>query len=254
MLHLILCDDNARHNQTMTYHLEKIMHHLPVECTIDLTTTDPRQVIAHAATHHHQDDHTIYLLDLEMETDLSGLDVCAAIREHQPKAYVIYVSAYAEYAMECCRSHAFDFILKPYTTQRLENALRDVILHIERNRSVYPLSVTAGTVTQVLDQKEIRYLQLEREYVTAHMNGGVFTWRESMTHLMPRLNPEWFVRIHKSCAINRLYIQQVDQRSREVTLKGGAVLNVSRRLLGQLNGLEIPTGQADGAEGENPKQ
>ena len=38
-------------------------------------------------------------------------------------------------------------------TQRLENALRDVILHIERNRSVYPLSVTAGTVTQVLVSK-----------------------------------------------------------------------------------------------------
>lgn len=235
MLHFILCDDNPRHNQTMTYHLEKIIPRLPMECSIALTTTDPRQVIAHAAT---QQGDAVYLLDLEMETDLSGLDVCAAIRRHQPGAYVIYVSAYAEYAMECCRTHAFDFILKPYTNQRLENALRDVILHIERNRTVVPLSVTAGTVTQVLDQKEIRYLQMEREYVTAHMNSGVFTWRESMTHLLPRLNPEWFVRIHKSCAINRLYIQCVDQKSREVTLKGGTVLDVSRRLIGQLTGLE----------------
>ena len=229
MLHLILCDDNPRHNQTMTYHLEQIMPHLTMPCTIDLTTTDPRQVIAHAKEQY--DGDLVYLLDLEMENDLNGLDVCSAIREHQPRAYIIYVSAYAEYAMECCRTHAFDFILKPYTTQRLENAIRDVILHIERNRSVYPLSVTAGTVTQVLDQKEIRYLLMEREYVTAHINGGVFTWRESLTHLLPRLNQDWFVRIHKSCAVNRLYIQSVDQKAREVTLKGGTVLSVSRRLI-----------------------
>lgn len=229
MLHLILCDDNPRHNQTMTYHLEQIMSQLPMECVIDLTTTDPRQVIDHSRQQYEGD--LVYLLDLEMENDLNGLDVCAAIREHQGRAYIIYVSAYAEYAMECCRAHAFDFILKPYTTQRLENALRDVILHIERNRSVYPLSVTAGTVTQILDQKEIRYLQMEREYVTAHINGGVFTWRESLTHLLPRMNPDWFVRIHKSCAINRLYIQSVDQKAHEVTLKGGIVLNVSRRLI-----------------------
>ena len=242
MLHLILCDDNPRHNQTMTYHLEQIIPNLTVDCTIDLTTTDPRQVIEYARQPLEGD--AVYLLDLEMENDLGGLDVCNVIREYQPRAYVIYVSAYAEYAMECCRSHAFDFILKPYTTQRLENALRDVILHIERTQSVVPLSVTAGTVTQVLDQKEIRYLQMEREYVTAHMNGGVFTWRESMTHLLPRLNPDWFVRIHKSCAINRLYIQSVDQKAHEVTLKGGTVLNVSRRLIKEVvfpgEGGEVP--------------
>lgn len=244
MLHLILCDDNPRHNQTMTYHLEQIMPQMPVECTIDLTTTDPRQVIEYAKTHQ---EAAVYLLDLEMESDLSGLDVCTAIRAYHPKAYVIYVSAYAEYAMECCRTHAFDFILKPYTTQRLANALQDVILHIERNKSVYPLTITAGTVTQVLDQKEIRYLQMEREYVTAHLNSGVFTWRESLTHLLPRLNPDWFVRIHKSCAINRLYIQRVDMRAFEVVLKGGTVLSVSRRLIKQLS----PLGEGEEAPSAN---
>ena len=245
MLQLILCDDNPRHNQTMTYHLEQIMPHLPVECGIGLTTTDPRQVIEYAKTHQ---DTAVYLLDLEMENDLNGLDVCAAIRVHHPKAYIIYVSAYAEYAMECCRAHAFDFILKPYTTQRLENALRDVILHIERTKTVYPLSVTAGTVTQMLDQKEIRYLQIDREYVTAHINGGVFTWRESLTHLMPRLNPDWFVRIHKSCAINRLYIQSVDMKAREVMLKGGTVLRASRRLMDQLAATSVEGEAASSGE------
>ena len=231
MLQLVLCDDNARHNQTMMHHLEKIMPRMVTPVRIGLATTDPREVIDFAAR---SDGDAVYFLDLEMESDLSGLDVCAAIRKHHPRAYVIYVSAYAEYAMECCRAHAFDFILKPYTTQRLEHALRDIILHIERTKTVVPLSVTAGTVTRMLDQKEILWLQMEREYVTAHMNGGTFTWRESLAHLLPRMNAEWFVRIHKSCAVNRLYINTVDQKNREVHMKGGMVLSVSRRLLSQL--------------------
>ncbi len=229
MLHLILCDDDPHHNQTLTHHLEQIRPKLPMDICIDLATTDPQAVIRHAASSPSAPEKTVYMLDLELGGSTNGLELSAAIREYRPTSYVVFVSAYAEYAMDSLRSHAFDFILKPYSTNRLENALRDIILHIQRSKSVYPLAVTAGTVTQVLDQKEIRYFQMQREYVTAHMNGSTFTWRESLTKLMPRLNPQWFLRIHKSCAINRLYVQQLDLHAREVTLKGGMVLPISRQ-------------------------
>ncbi len=237
MLRLILCDDNPRHNQIMTHHLQEILPRLPMPAEIALATTDPREVLAYAEQN---DGDAVYLLDLELDHELSGLDVCRNLHRLRPTADVIYVSAYAEYAMECFQSHAFDFILKPYTPQRLENALRDAILHIQRNRIVYPLHVTAGSVTRVLDQKEILWLKMDREYVTAIMTSGEFTWRESLTRLMPRLNPDWFIRIHKSCAINRLYIQNLDTKSREVTMKDGSVLTVSRRLIHEVTGVMEP--------------
>lgn len=235
MLHFVLCDDNPRHNQTLLYHLQQLLPQMPVSCGIALATTDPGEVMAYAAQPHAQ---TVYLLDLVLEQELTGLDVCSAIRRTDPNAYVIYVSAYAEYAMDCCRSHAFDFILKPYTRQRLENALRDVIQHIARSKPAQPLSVTAGTVTRLLDQREIRYLKMQREYVTACLGDGHVTWRESLSKLLPRLNADWFVRVHKSYAINRLYLQKVDALAHEVTLTGDIVLPVSRRVVKTL--LEPP--------------
>ncbi|MBR4067495.1 MAG: response regulator transcription factor [Clostridia bacterium] len=237
MLRLILCDDNPRHNQIMTHHLQEILPRLPMPAEIALATTDPREVLAYAEQN---DGDAVYLLDLELDHELSGLDVCRNLHRLRPTADVIYVSAYAEYAMECFQSHAFDFILKPYTPQRLENALRDAILHIQRSRIVYPLHVTAGSVTRVLNQKEILWLKMDREYVTAIMTSGEFTWRESLTRLMPRLNPDWFIRIHKSCAINRLYIQHLDTKSRELTMKDGSVLTVSRRLIHEVTGVMEP--------------
>lgn len=225
MIHFVLCDDIALHNHTLCSHLQNILPTLPVNTEISLITTNPHEVIRYARSANEQ---TIYMLDLVLEQDITGLDVCHAILDADPSAYILYISAYAEYAMDCCQSHAFDFIIKPYTYHRLEMAIHDVIRHSLRTKPIAPLHVRAGSVTRILDQKEIRYIQCNREYVTAYSIGDCITWRESMTHLLSRLNPDWFMRIHKSYIINRLYFQSVDTYMHEVSLQGGIVLPISR--------------------------
>ena len=232
MLHFVLCDDNPHHNRTLSHHLQTLAPGLPMPSELTLVTTNPHDVIEYAL---HAEQPTVYLLDLVLEDNsINGLNVCAAIRERNPNAHIIYVSAYAEYAMDCVQSHAFDFVLKPYTPERLENALRDVISDISRRVPDIPLSVTAGSITRVLDQRDILYIQIHREYVTAYLPDSQFTWRESMQQLMRRLNSEWFVRVHKSCAVNRLHIASLDPHALEITLRSGAIIPVSRRMARQL--------------------
>lgn len=232
MLHFVLCDDNSRHNQTLTYHLEQLAFSLPMPYELSLVTTDPAQVLEYAET---AAEPTVYLLDLVLEQkDMTGLDLCRGIHQKDPKGYIIYVSAYAEYAMDCVQSHAFDFVLKPYTPERLANSLRDVMQEIARRKPEVTLSITAGSITRVLDQQNILYLQIQREYVTAHLTDTQVTWRESMAQLLPRLQADWFIRIHKSYAVNRMHLASVDARTNEVTLKNGVILPVSRRMLKQL--------------------
>lgn len=232
MLHFVLCDDNPRHNQTLTYHLEQLAFSLPMPYELSLVTTDPGQVLEYAET---AAGPTVYLLDLVLEQkDMTGLDLCRGIHQKDPDGYIIYVSAYAEYAMDCVQSHAFDFVLKPYTPERLANSLRDVMQEIARRKPEVTLSITAGSITRVLDQQNIMYLQIQREYVTAHLTDTQVTWRESMAQLLPRLQAEWFIRIHKSYAINRMHLASVDAKTSEVTLKNGVILPVSRRMLKQL--------------------
>lgn len=232
MLHFVLCDDNPRHNQTLAYHLNTLSPKLPIPCELSLITTNPLEVISFAS---HAPDSTVYLLDLVLEGEImTGLDVCRSIREHDPNSYIIYVSAYAEYAMDCLQSHAFDFVLKPYTPERLQGALLDVIQDITSRKPDVPLTATAGSLTRVLDQRSILYLHIQREYVTAHLTNGQFTWRESMTHLMDRLHSDWFIRIHKSYTVNRLHLASVDSHTLEATLHSGEILPVSRRMIHSL--------------------
>ncbi len=239
MIHFVLCDDNSLHNRTLCSHLNRILPQLPAKTDIALMTTDPNEVIRYAQSAHEQ---TVYMLDLVLEQPLSGLDVCRAVLQADPSAYILYVSAYAEYAMDCCQSHAFDFILKPYTLQRLEMAVRDVVRQALRAKPAVPLQVTSGTIISVLDQREIYYVRSQREYVTAFHTTGNITWRESMVHLQQRLNAAWFLRIHKSFIMNRLYFQSIDLYMHEVTLRGGMVLPLSRTAchLFKKEGIQLP--------------
>ncbi|MCI5847064.1 MAG: LytTR family DNA-binding domain-containing protein [Clostridiales bacterium] len=229
MIHFVLCDDDARHNQTLQSHLEQILPALPVQAEMTLITTEPDQVVAYARREHAP---TIFLLDLVMEKGLGGLEVCRAIREADDRAVVIYVSAYAEYALDCLETHAFDFVLKPYTHDRLKRAVEDAVHLMISYNDIIPLQVTVGSVTRVLDQRDICYVQTQREYVTAHQAEGPVTWRESLLHLMDRLDEDLFVRIHKSYAVNRLFFDSLDNAAREVKMKDGTVLPIARRCLG----------------------
>ncbi len=233
MLHFVLCDDNPYHNQTLSFHLKQLASDLPIPYELTLVTTDPQAVIDYAE---HSQEPTVYMLDLVLEQeDLTGLDVCRAIHEKDPSGYIIYVSAYAEYAMECVQSHAFDFVLKPYTTQRLANAIRDVMREIVRLKPAVPLQITMGSISRIISQQDIVYLHIQREYVTAHLTDTTVTWRESKTQLLPRLHENWFIRIHKSYAINRLHLETIDAMSGEVTMKNGVILSASRRMIKQLH-------------------
>lgn len=237
-LQFVLCDDNPSHNHTLAIHLRR-MQNMPLPFELALVTTSPQEVLDFAGLSREKDMQSVYLLDLVLEQEsMSGLDVCQEIHRRDPRGYIIYVSAYAEYAMDCIQSHAFDFVLKPYTPERLENAVRDVMREIARHEPEVTLQVTTGSITRILDQKSIVYLHIEREYVTAYLTDTQVTWRESMRQLLPRLKPGWFVQIHKSYAINRLHLQSYDTRALEATMKNGVLLPVSRRMMKRLKAEE----------------
>ena len=238
-LQFVLCDDNPSHNRTLTYHLNE-MEEMPLPFELELVTTRPQDVLDFAGMSREKGMQTVYLLDLVLEQEtMSRLDVCQEIHRRDPKGYIIYVSAYAEYAMDCIKSHAFDFVLKPYTPERLENAARDVMREIARQEPEVMQQVTTGSITRILDHKSIVYLHIEREYVTAYLTDTQVTWRESLKQLLPRLKPGWFVQIHKSYAINRLLLQSYNTCTLEATMSNGVMLPISRRMMKRLKSVEL---------------
>lgn len=226
MVNIVICDDNVAHSHTLEKQVrEFISTQKGIQLQLALTTSNFQDVLNYFTQEH---ETTVYLLDIELNQELNGVQVWNHIHKMDASAYVIYVTAYTEYALSGCQSHAFDYIVKPYTKGRLESCLADVVRQIEQKKPTSPIDVKVGSCVYMLDQKDILYIKSEREYVTAFLSRGKLTWKESLTHLLTRLDAKQFVRIHKSYILAFRFVRQIDIAKKYVTLPSGEQLPTSR--------------------------
>ena len=191
----------------------------------------------------------IVLLDVQMP-EMDGFQVLEAIgRETLPA--VIFVTAFDQYALRAFEVHALDFLLKPVSAEKLAGALERARARIaerrgatvdprvlallddlaSRRRFLSRLPVKLRGKLVVIDLADVDWIEAADNYVTLHVGGNAYPARETMSRLERELDPERFVRIHRSTIV------QVD-RIKEllpdfhgdfvVVLRNGARVTLSR--------------------------
>ncbi len=184
----------------------------------------------------------LLLLDIQMPK-LDGFEVLELIEED---VAVIFVTAYDTHAMRAFEVHAVDYLLKPFTAERLDDALDRVCRrtgekpprasrlaaaarppdqHAER------LVVRDGTRVHVIPVGKLDYAEARDDYVALHSEGREFLKQQTIGDLEASLDPRRFVRVHRSCLVNfeRLArIEPYSKDSRVAILHSGVKLPVSR--------------------------
>ena len=190
----------------------------------------------------------LVFLDVQMP-ELDGFGVLREIGVSRVPA-VVFVTAFDQYALRAFEVHAIDYLLKPFTRERLLDAVAHVrhgwqsehrtadprLLALleelrERPRFLQRLPVRAGPRVVLLETGEIDWLQAADNYVLVHASGREYLLRETLTRLEQELDPQQFVRIHRSAMVRLDRIGDLlpsvhgDFR---VTLKTGVQLTLSR--------------------------
>ena len=191
----------------------------------------------------------LMFLDIQMP-DLDGFAVIAALEpEQQP--VTVFVTAYDRYAIQAFEARAVDYLLKPFSDQRFEDALRRACQFL-RSRSADDVHVAgpmpddraeskagflerfvlkaAGRVT-FLGVEDVDWIEASGVYVNLHAGARSHLYRSSLAHLLQRLDPQRFVRVHRSLAVNTTRIRELQPRSHgdyTVVLKDGTELVMSR--------------------------
>lgn len=206
---------------------------------------DGREALAVIAAHKPD----LVFLDVQMP-ELSGFDVVAAIGVQRMPA-VIFVTAYDKYAMRAFEVHALDYLLKPLDGDRFASALQRARLQLER-KSVHDLSrrlqsllddlkptqkytkrlviKSAGRIF-FLDVAEIVWIEAADNYVRLHAGRESHLLRETMTSLEKRLDPDQFVRVHRSRIINIRQLRELQPLFRgeyDIMLRDGTRLESGR--------------------------
>ena len=187
----------------------------------------------------------LVLLDIQMP-ELDGFDVLQAI-ELPRLPEIIFVSAFDQYALRAFKVHALDYVLKPVEPERLAEALSHARVRIAERKSVgldallrelkrdrpylSRIPVRADGRVRVVDLNDVDWLGAADNYVALHCGSREFLVRDTIANLEQRLDPDVFVRIHRSTIvrIDRISELMPDLHGDfQVRLKSGAVLALSR--------------------------
>ncbi len=196
----------------------------------------------------------LLFLDIQMP-EMSGFEVLERI-EHGRIAAVVFVTAFDQYALRAFEVHALDYLLKPFDDARFEKALRQAKAQIEQreinqlSRKLFALledraapseKKTTGYLTRFMIKASGRVLFLKAEevdwiaaddyYVKLHTGRKTHMLRETLSDLETRLDPEKFIRIHRSTIVNIERIKELHPHFNGeylVILHDGTELKLSR--------------------------
>jgi two-component system LytT family response regulator len=189
----------------------------------------------------------LVLLDVQMPE----MDGFAVLRELGAEAMppVIFITAHDEYAIQAFEVNAVDYLLKPVTRERFQQALARVRERIsaqgQDNRHVRALLQqmsaqprylarvalrNAGKISFV-NVEDILYVQAAENYVQLHLKSARHLLHVPIATLEASLDPEMFLRIHRSMIVNVKQVQELETGPHGeyiVVLKGGTRLQSSR--------------------------
>jgi DNA-binding LytR/AlgR family response regulator len=185
----------------------------------------------------------VLLLDL----NLNARDGFVILKQVVSKSFhTIVISANINRAIEAFEYGVLDFIPKPYSTERLEEAFRRLkSSHAADGHAIKYLSVKKGFEIKVVPLEDIRYFKSANIYVELHLKDGHTDIYDKSIKQLAILLPSNYYRIHKSYIVNMETIEKIQTPSGgqyRVVLKSGDCLPVSRNEIKNLKillGLEL---------------
>lgn len=191
----------------------------------------------------------LVFLDVQMP-ELDGFGVVDAIGPARMPA-VIFVTAYDRYALRAFEVHALDYLLKPFDDDRFAGALQRARRHIERkdiddlgrrlqgllddlqprNKYVDRLVIKSAGRIFFLSVAEVDWIEAADNYVRLHAGSESHLLRETMNNLEKKLDPNQFLRIHRSRIVNIQRVKELRPLFRgeyDILLKDGTRLETGR--------------------------
>jgi two-component system LytT family response regulator len=193
----------------------------------------------------------LVFLDIQMP-DLSGFEVLRKIPAGR-LPLVIFLTAYDEHALRAFEVHALDYLLKPIDDLRFYDSLENARLHVrdrltgnlenrlrqllegrtseEAKRYETRFAIRTNQRISIVDVDDIDWIEASGDYVTLHVGKRSHLLRRTMNRVERQLDPERFLRIHRSAIIQASRMRELitlDNREYLIRLSTGAELKSSR--------------------------
>jgi two-component system, LytTR family, response regulator len=189
------------------------------------------------------------LLDVQMPK-LTGFEMLEVL-DHQPE--IIFTTAYDQYAIRAFEQNAVDYLLKPFSKDRFGEAVRKleekfesrssgsgiekIRMHLQESEEIlHRVVIKKSDRIHVISTDHINYLEAQDDYVMIYTDEGRFLKQQTMKYFEKHLDPEQFIRVHRSYIANIACIERIEPYEKTnyiLILKDGKKVPVSR------NGMQV---------------
>lgn len=173
----------------------------------------------------------IALLDIDFDkSNYNGMDVARRLRTLRSDTVIIFVTNFIEYAPEGYEVQAFRYVLKKDIPEDLVASFLLALKQI--NKETLKIQVNGEIIN--IPSDDVLYLEVRQHCVTAYVqksdtdkNYKEYNFYASLSELEQQLEPQGFLRIHKSYLVNMKHLKKF--QCREATLDNGITLRVGEK-------------------------
>jgi len=248
----ILSDDEV----LLRYQLSRMLADVWPELDVKATCSDGEEALGSII----ENNPDVAFLDIRMPR-IDGIELAGRLMELEHPPYIVFVTAYDEYAVNAFEANALDYLLKPITLDRLtkcvskvkdrlkrdrnggeQNSLKELVMQLKQittQSSKTPLKwlrVQNGDEIELIHMSDVQYFKAEDKYITVYKYGAgkekPYLIRSSLRDLIEQLDPDDFWQIHRSVVVR---VSEIEKVKKEITGKmyvfiAGTKLPVSRAM------------------------
>ena len=158
----------------------------------------------------------VIFLDINIP-QLDGMLLAKTISQFKYKPKIVFITAYKEYAVDAFELDAFDYVLKPYSDDRIKSTLKKLEkIEIKNDEVINTNTTTSGNLTLwkenklvVVNIEEIYYCEARERETLVYTKDGHYIYKNSMTEFEKKLTLEKFFKTHRSYIVNINKIKEI---------------------------------------------
>lgn len=235
-LNFVIADDQEKPLRSTESFIEKLLKNNSIDGKIVCCTKSPEDVLNYSKEH--KDQINVYILDINFESETNGLFIARTIRENEPYAYIIFLTAYIQHSMLIFkfRLKVFDFLVKPIAYSDLEECII-ALQHDFNNISERELPslkksiiLKSGYQEYKIPVNQIIYVESFGPKLIIHMTDGQIESYGTLKDIETMLGniTDIFARSHKSYIVNLEFIKSIDIQNQEIVMLNGEKCLISR--------------------------
>lgn len=187
---------------------KKLLEEIPEVSNI-IDTSSGEEAVTLAKKHNPD----LIMLDIELlGQELTGLEVAKRIYNFNKEVYMVFVTAYSQYAVDCYSVHPYTYIIKPIIIDEFKDIVKEIANDIQQKvlKSSHSLVIKSGNKQSFIRKDDIIFIEVQNKKLFIHTKYGILNLYESLTNIEKQLGCN-FLRVHKSFIVNVNEIKSVEK-------------------------------------------